>query len=123
MPASDLDTARQFQAAAEHALRTGDFDGIAVLLAPDVECVTPQHSLQGADAMLEELKRSRPTGSFELEFEGGDWNDLGNGRYECNLSAFYRSTVRDDLSYSRDRSFELTIEDGKVSRYEMRFAG
>lgn len=123
MPASDLDTARQFQTAAEHALRTGDFDGIAALLAPDVECVTPQHTLQGAGAMLEELKRSRPTGSFELEFEGGDWNDLGNGRYACNLSAFYRSTVRDDLSYSRDRSFELTIEDGKVSRYEMRFAG
>jgi len=35
----------------------------------------------------------------------------------------YRSTVSDDLSYSRDRSFELTIRDGMVSRYEMRFAG
>jgi hypothetical protein len=35
----------------------------------------------------------------------------------------YRSTVSDDQSYSRDRSFELTIRDGLVSRYEMRFAG
>jgi hypothetical protein len=36
---------------------------------------------------------------------------------------FFRSTVSDDLSYSRDRSFELTIRDGMVSRYEMRFDG
>jgi hypothetical protein len=31
--------------------------------------------------------------------------------------------VSDDLSYSRDRSFQVTIRDGMVSRYEMRFAG
>jgi hypothetical protein len=28
-----------------------------------------------------------------------------------------------ELSYSRDRSFELTVRDEKISRYEMRFAG
>jgi hypothetical protein len=34
----------------------------------------------------------------------------------------YLSKVSEDLSYSRNRSFELTIRDGKVSRFEMRFA-
>jgi hypothetical protein len=102
MPAPDLDTAQQFRLAAEAALRTGEFEPMVALLAPDVEWVTPQHSLPG---------------------ENGEWKELGNGRYSCELRALYRSKVSDDLSYSRDRSFELTIRAGKVSRYEMRFAG
>ena len=51
MPEPDFDTARQFQSAAEDAMRTGDFEALVVLLAPDVECVTPQHSLQGVEAL------------------------------------------------------------------------
>jgi ketosteroid isomerase-like protein len=123
MPASDLETAQQFQSAAQVALLTGDFGPMEALLAPDVECATPQHTLQGVDALTEELRRARPSESFEVEFEDAGWKHLGNGRYSCEIHAFYRSKVADDLSYSRDRSFELTIRDGKVSRYEMRFAG
>jgi hypothetical protein len=123
MPGPDLDTAQEFQSAAEVALRTGDFGPVVALLAADVECVTPQHSLHGVDAMIEELDRARPTERFDLEFESGDWKRLGNGRYSCEMRALFRSKVSDELSYSRDRSFELTIRDGKVSRYEMRFAG
>jgi hypothetical protein len=123
MPAPDLETAHQFQSAAEVALQTGDFSPLAPLLAPDVECVTPQHSLRGIDALTEELRRARPGESLEIEFENGDWKQLGHGRYSCELRALYRSKETGDLSYSRDRSFELTIQSGKVSRYEMRFAG
>jgi ketosteroid isomerase-like protein len=123
MPAPDLDTAQQFQSAAEDALRTGDFEPLVALLAPDVECVMPVHTLRGGDALTEELSRARPAETFDLEFESGEWKSLGNGRCFCELRIFYRSTVADDLSYSRDRSFELTISDGKVSRFEMRFDG
>jgi ketosteroid isomerase-like protein len=123
MSAPDLDLARQFQSAAEAAMRTGDFEPLVALLAPDVECVTPQHSVHGTDAFTEELRRARPSERFDLEFENGDWKVLGNDRYQCEIRVLYRSTVSDDLSYSRDRSFELTIRDGMVSRYEMRFAG
>jgi hypothetical protein len=123
MSAPDLDLARQFQSAAESSMRTGDFEPLVALLAPDVECVTPQHSVQGPDAFTEELRRARPSERFELEFENGDWKLLGKDRYLCEIRVLYRSTVSDDLSYSRDRSFELTIRDGMVSRYEMRFAG
>jgi ketosteroid isomerase-like protein len=121
MPDPDLDTARQFQSAAEDALRTGDFEPLAALLAEDVECVTPVHTLIGADALTEELSRARPGERFDVEFESGDWEPLGNGRCFCRITALYRSKVADDLSYSRDRSFELTVNDGKVSRFEMRF--
>lgn len=123
MPARDLDTAQQFQSAAEDALRTGDFAEVVALLAPDVEFVTPVHSLRGIEATTEELSRARPTETFDVEFENGVWKHLGNGRYSCEIRALYRSKVADDLSYSRDRSFELTIRAGKVSRYEMRFPG
>jgi hypothetical protein len=123
MPASDLDTAQQFQSAAEDALRSGDFEPVVALLAADVECVMPVHTLQGAEALIDELSRTRPAENFDLEFESDDWKLLGNGRCFCRIRAFYRSKVADDLSYSRDRSFELTIHDGKVSRFEMRFDG
>lgn len=123
MLAEDLDIAQEFQSAVEDALCGGDFGPVVALLAPDVEVVTPQHSLQGVEALSEELSRSRAAESLEVEFEHGDWKHLGNGRYSCEVRALFRSKVTGEVSYSRDRSFALTIRAGKVSRYEMRFAG
>ena len=120
---TELETAQQFQAAAAVGMRTGDFDALVALLASDVECVMPQHTLYGADAFTEEFGRARPSERFELEFETDGWQHLGNGRYYCEIRVHYRSTVSEADSYSRDRSFELTIRDGLVSRCEMRFAG
>ena len=123
MPASDLDTAQLFQSAVEAAFRTGDFEPVVVLLAPDVECITPQHSVYGIEAMIEELSRARPVERLEVELENGDWKRRGDGRYSREIRALFRSKETGELSYSRDRSFELTIRAGKVSRYEMRFDG
>lgn len=123
MSASDLDVAEQFLVAAEAGMRTGDFGPVAPLLAPDVECVMPQHSVYGVDAFTEELSRARPSERFELEFENGDWKPLGGDRCSCEIRVIYRSTVSDELSYSRDRGFELTIRDRLIGRCEMRFAG
>jgi SnoaL-like domain len=121
MSASELETAQQFQATAAVALQTGDFEPLVALLAPDVEIVLPLHTRQGVDAFTEELGRARPSERFELEFEDGGWKELGDGRYYCEIRVHYRSKVSAADSYSRDRSFELTISDGLVSRYEMRF--
>jgi ketosteroid isomerase-like protein len=119
--ATELETAQRFQAAAQVAMQTGDFDAVVALLAGDVEVVLPQHTVHGVDAFTEELGRARPSERFELEFEDGGWQELGNERYFCAMRVHFRSTVSEGDSYSRDRSFELTISDGKVSRYEMRF--
>jgi hypothetical protein len=123
MAAPDLDTAQQFQTAAQDGMRTGDFGGLSAVLAPDVEVVMPQHTVHGPDAAVEELSRARPSERFDLEFEDDGWKELGNGRYSLEIRVHFRSKVSDDLSYSRDRTFELTIGDGTVSRLEMRFAG
>lgn len=116
-----LDETAQFQAAVEAALNTGEFGQVASLLAADVECVTPQHSVYGVEAMLEELGRARPSETFQVEFENGDWKHLGDARYSRKVRALVRRKETGELSFSRDRSFELTISSGKVSRYEMRF--
>ena len=123
MSTPDLDIAQQFRSAAEVALRTGDFEPVVALLAPDVECVIPVHSVYGVDAITEELSRARPAESLDVEFENGDWKRHGNGRYSCEIRLLYRSKATGELSYSRDRSIELTIRDGRVSRFEMVFAG
>jgi hypothetical protein len=122
MSAPDLEIAEQFRSALEAALGTGEFEAVVALLAPDVECVMPQHVLNGVDAFTEELSRVRPSERFEIDFENGDWKDRGSGRFSCEVRALYRSKVSDELSYSRDRSFELTVRAGQVSRFEMRFA-
>jgi hypothetical protein len=121
MPDTDLETAQQFQSAFEAALNTGDFGQVGALLAPDVECVMPQHSVYGVQAMVEELSRARPAESFGVEFESGDWKRHGDGRYSRKVRVVVRRKETGELSFSRDRSYEVTIRDGKVSRYEMRF--
>jgi hypothetical protein len=123
MPVADLETAQLFRSAAEGALRTGDFGPLVALLAPDVECVTPQHSVRGIEALTGELARARPPETLAVEFENGDWKPLGHGRFACEVQVLYRSKATGELSFSRDRSFELTIRDGKIGRYAMRFAG
>jgi hypothetical protein len=123
MPAPDLEIAQQFRSAAEEALRTGHFEPLVALLAPDVECATPQHVVQGVDAVTDELSRARPAETLDVEFENGDWKSLGPGRFACEVHVLYRSKASGEVSFGRDRSFELTIRDGKVGRYAMRFAG
>lgn len=122
MTAPDLETAQQFRSAIEVGLRTGDFAAVVALLTPDVECVTPVHTGRGIDAMTAELSRGRPGESLDVEFENSDWKRLGEGRYSWNTRALFRSNATGELSHTRDRSFELTIHDGQVSRCEMRFA-
>ena len=122
MSPPDIDTAQLFLQALGVALSTGDFAPVAALLTSDVECVTPQRSGYGLEAVTEELSRARPPETLALEFERGDWKTLGNGRYACEVRALFRSKSTGEVSYSRDRSFVLTVSAGKISRCEMRFA-
>jgi ketosteroid isomerase-like protein len=120
---SDLDVAKQFRDALEAAVRTGERDGVLELLAPDVEWVTPQASVRGID----ELRSWRAWGlsaeTFDFEFSEGEWQELGDGRIVCDLRQVYRMKDSGDVAYERNRKVELTIREGKVCRYELRFTG
>jgi ketosteroid isomerase-like protein len=119
----DLEIAGRFRAALENAVRTGDHEAVLELLAPDVEWVTPLRTLRGID----ELKTWRVWGSsgesFDFEFGEGDWVDHGDGHVACDVHQVYRVKETGDFAYERERRIELTIRDGKVSRYEVRSVG
>jgi ketosteroid isomerase-like protein len=121
--AEDLEVAARFRAALETAVRTGDHEAVLELVAPDVEWVTPQRTLNGVD----ELRTWRLWGSsaeaFDFEFAEGDWVDHGDGRLECEVKQVYRVKETGDLAYERVRRVEVTVQDGRISRYELRFTG
>jgi ketosteroid isomerase-like protein len=120
---SDLELAGRFRAALETAVRTGEHEQVLELVAPDVEWVTPQRTLHGVD----DLRAWRLWGSsaevFDFEFGQGDWVDHGDGRVACDVKQVYRLKETGEVAYERRRSVELTVRDGKVSRYELRFTG
>ena len=123
MAAEDLELASRFRAALETAVRTGEREAVLELVAPDVEWITPQRTLHGA----EELRTWRLWGSsaeaFDFEFDEGEWVDDGDGRVSCEVKQVYRVKETGDFAYERLRRVELAIRDGKIARYELRFTG
>jgi ketosteroid isomerase-like protein len=123
MDGEDFELARQFAAALEAAARTGDRGAVYPLLDPDVEWVTPKRTLRGIEALREEMIWGSPPEHLDLEFEIRDVVDLGDGRIVSHVRQVYRLKETGDFAYERERLIELTIRDGRVSRYEMRIVG
>jgi ketosteroid isomerase-like protein len=123
MRAEDVEVAGQFLAALEAAAEGGDREAVYPLLSPDVEWVTPKRTLLGIDEIREELTWGSPPENLDVEFDAGDWVDLGDLRVACDVHQVYRWKETGEVSYERDRRIELTIRDGKIARYEMRIVG
>ena len=123
MGTDDLDIARQFRIALEAAAKSGDREAVYPFLAADVEWVTPKRTLHGIDEVREELIWGSPPENLDLEFEEGDWLELDDGRVVSDVRQIYRVKGTSDFAYERNRQIELTILDGKISRYEMRIVG
>jgi hypothetical protein len=49
--------------------------------------------------------------------------DLGGVRIVTDVHETYRMSDTGDFAYARDRRIDLTIQDGKIARYEMRVVG
>ena len=58
-----------------------------------------------------------------LEFEAGDWVDLGDRRLARDAHQVYRWKETGEVSCEREPRIELTIRDDKIARYEMRIVG
>ena len=112
-----------FLTALEAAAKTGERDSIYPFLAADVEWVTPQRELVGLDEMRRELTWDNPPDKLDLEFEPGEWVHLGDDRVASDVQQVYKLKATGEFAYTRRRRVELTIRDGKVSRYEMRSVG
>ena len=123
MRAEDVEVAGQFLAALEEAAESGNRESVYPLLAPDIEWVTPKRTLRGIDEIREELTWGSPPENLDLEFQAGDWVDLGDRGVACDVHEIYRWKETGEVSYERDRRIELMIREGKIGRYEMRIVG
>ena len=123
MSTSIADVATGFLAALEVAAKTGDRDPVYPFLASDAEWVTPQRSLVGVDEIRRELTWVNPPDKLDLVFERGELVELGEGRFVMEVRQVYTLKATGEFAYTRLRRVELTVRDGKVSRYEMRSVG
>ncbi len=119
MATNEKETADRFREALEAAVRTGEREPVYALLAPDVEWVTPMRTLHGIDEMREQWTWGSSADAFDFEFEEGDWVDLGDGRFACEVRQVYRLKETGDFAYERKRRVQLTIRNGAIDRYEM----
>jgi hypothetical protein len=117
------EVATAFLTALEVAAKTGDRDPVYPFLAPDAEWVTPQRDLVGVDEIRRELTWIGPPDKLDLAFERGELVDLGEGRVASEVRQVYTLKATGEFAYTRLRRVELTVRDGKVSRYEMRSVG
>ena len=123
MSTDTAEIATAFLTALEAAAKTGDRDPVYPFLAPDAEWVTPQRDLVGVDEIRRELTWVNPPDKLDLVFERGELVELGEGRVAMDVSQVYTLKATGEFAYRRLRRVELTVRDGKVSRYEMRSIG
>jgi hypothetical protein len=121
--AEPTEVASGFLAALEEAARSGNREPVFLWLAPDVEWVIPARTLQGIDEVREKHTWGYPPEHFDVEFEAGEWVDLGGGRLSCDLREIYRWKETGEPAQHQDRRIQVEIRQGKVRRYEMRVVG
>src|SRR4051812_14041526 len=124
MGADDLAVAQGFLAALAAAAKTGELEAND-FLAADVEWVTPTRDLRSIGAVRHEMTWFSPRETVEIDFAVSQERliDLGSGRIATDFREIYTTKRTGEVAYERDRRIELTVRDGKIARYEMRFAG
>jgi hypothetical protein len=120
MSARDLELARQFMESLQAAAQTGDKEPVYPYLASDVEWVTPMRTLDGIDSVREQHTWGLPPDNLDIEFEEPVATELGEGAIAFEVVELYRMKGTGELAYTRKRRVTVTIQDGKVARYEMR---
>jgi ketosteroid isomerase-like protein len=119
----DVELAREFLDALAVAAKTGEADAVYPLLAQDVEWRTPQLDLRSIGEVQERMEWLSPGEHLELEFGEPELTDLGSGRIVTDVHEIYRMKRTGDFAYARDRQIEVTVREGKIARYELRFVG
>ena len=125
MSADDLAVAEEFLAVLAAAAKTGELDDVYEFLLADVEWVTPMRDLRGLGELRKEMTWFSPRETLDVDFEVSEARlvDLGSGRIASDFLEIYTAKKTGELACARERRIELTVRDGKIARYEMRFAG
>jgi ketosteroid isomerase-like protein len=123
MGAEEVELATRFLSAVGAALKSGDREQVYLLVTPDVEWVTPERTFHGLDEVREHLIWGFPPEHLDVELEVGEFVDLGEGRVRSEIVQVYSWKQTGEFAHERHRRIDLTIRDGKISRYEMRIMG
>ena len=125
MSADDLAVAPEFLEALAAAAKTGELEDVYEFLAADVEWVTLTRDLRSIGEVRKEMTWFSPRETLEVDFAVSQerLRDLGKGRIATDFRELYTTKKTGELAYARERRIELTVRDGKIARYEMRFAG
>lgn len=116
MGEQNLEIARRFGATSEE-----DTDALYSLLADDVEWTTPHRTLRGLEEVREKLEwGGEPPENLDVDWEDGEWNDLGDGRVMKESRVVQRWKETGDVAAVMRVREELTLRDGKIVRYERR---
>jgi ketosteroid isomerase-like protein len=117
----DLEVAKRFSAALDAALATGDREGVYALFADDVDYTTPHRTLRGLSEVREKLEwgGGEPE-NLDVEFEEGDWQDLGDGHVVSESRVVQRWKETGEVAAMMRVHVALTIREGKITRYERR---
>jgi hypothetical protein len=119
--ADDLELASRFFDALEEAAKTGDLERVYPFLAEGVEWMP--RALSGIEEMRRQETWGTPPEKLDIEFEKGEIRELGEGRIELAVRQLYRMKSTGELAYTRDRQIEITLREGKVTRYDMKIVG
>jgi ketosteroid isomerase-like protein len=119
----DVAVAREFLEVLAAGAQTGDLEGVFPFLSVDVEWLTPQRDMRSLGEVREGLARYSPRESLDIDFERQELVDLGDGVVVLDFRELYLTRSTGELAYARERRIQLTVREGKIARYEMRFAG
>lgn len=120
MTADDVSVAERFRTAVEEAFATGDRELVYALFADDVEYTTPHRTLRGLSEVREKLKWGGEKENLDVEFENGDWRDLGDGNVVSESRMVQRWKESGEVAATMIIQEQVTVRDGKIARYERR---
>jgi hypothetical protein len=83
--------------------QTGDRDSVYVFFADDIEYTTPHRTLSGLHEVREKLRWGGEKDNLDVEFEDGEWQDLGDG----HVVRLFPPRQLGDLRRARPRLAEI----------------
>ena len=114
----DVEVAKRFDAAVDAAFQTGDRESVYVFFADDIEYTTPHRTLSGLREVREKLRWGGEKDNLDVEFEDGEWQDLGDSHVVRESRMVQRWKETGEVAAIMRVTLDLRIRDGKIARLE-----
>lgn len=114
----DVEVAKRFDAAVDAAFQTGDPESVYIFFADDIEYTTPHRTLSGLREVREKLRWGGEKDNLDVQFEDGEWQDLGHGHVVRESRMVQRWKETGQVAAIMCVTLDLRIRDGKITRLE-----